>query len=147
MIEVTASCEIDAPAEAVWPVLTDLDKFHIWNPFIRSARGTTEVGGTVHVRVLPSFGVPLAFRATVIDREVNRTLRWCGHVVWPWLARGDHTFAIEPLGARRVRLVQRETFSGVLPWLGRRLLAREARRGFGAMNRALAARIAGEAVS
>jgi hypothetical protein len=145
MIEITASCDIDAPAEAVWSVLTDLENFHIWNPFIRSARGTTEVGGTVHVRVLPSLGVPLGFHATVLDREVNRALRWRGHVVAPWLARGDHSFTIERLDARRVRLVQRETFSGVLPWLGRRLLAREARRGFDAMNRALAARAGGEA--
>ncbi|HEU4727460.1 MAG TPA: SRPBCC domain-containing protein [Kofleriaceae bacterium] len=140
MIEVTCTKDIDAPAEAVWSVLTDLRKFRVWNPFMRDARGSAEVGGTVHVRVQPSFGVPLVFHAEVLERQDNRTLHWRGHVGAPWLACGDHTFTIEPLGAGRARLVQHEKFSGLVPWLARRLLAREARRGFAAMNTALAAR-------
>lgn len=145
MIEVTASCDIEAPAEAVWSVLTDLAQFRIWNPFIRDAHGSTEVGGTVHVRVRPALGVPLSFEAKVLDRRPNRALRWRGHVGAPWLAEGDHTFTIEPLGERRVRLVQRERFGGVLPWIARRLVTREARHGFDAMNQALAARVRDEA--
>lgn len=141
MIEVHATTEIDAPAEAVWSVLTDLGSFKTWNPFIRDAHGTTDVGGSVQVRVQPSIGIPLVFRAKVQSREDNRALRWVGHVGRPWLARGDHTFTIEPIGEHRVRFVQHETFTGVLPWLGRRLLVREAKRGFDAMNRALGARV------
>lgn len=142
MIEITASCDIDAPAEAVWSVLTDLDQFQTWNPFIRHAAGSTAVGGRVRVQVRPSLGVPLVFRATVYGREDHRALRWRGHVGAPWLACGDHTFTIEPLGDGRSRLVQRETFTGLVPWLAGRLLARETKRGFDAMNRALAARAA-----
>ena len=141
MIEVQATQEIDAPAEAVWSVLTELDKFAAWNPFIRDASGSTAVGGTVHVRVLPSLGIRLAFDAKVVAVTPNRELRWQGHVLSRWLASGDHTFAIEPMGDGRVRFVQREKFSGILPWLARRLLAREAQRGFDAMNTALAARV------
>jgi uncharacterized protein YndB with AHSA1/START domain len=48
MIEVKAATEIDASAEAVWSVLTALEQFKTWNPFIRDARGTTEVGGEVY---------------------------------------------------------------------------------------------------
>lgn len=140
MIEVTASYDIDAPAEAVWSVLTDLSQFHVWNPFIQEASGSTELGGTVRVRVRPSLRIPLGFRAKIYDREPNRWLRWRGHVGAPWLASGDHSFTIEPLADGRSRLVQRETFTGALPWLTRRLLAREAQRGFDAMNRALADR-------
>ena len=141
MIEITASYDIDASPEAVWSVLTDLEKFHFWNPFIRNARGSTELGGTVHVRVQSSLRVPLGFRARVYDREPNRRLRWRGHVAAPWLAFGDHSFTIEPLGEHRARLVQHETFTGVLPWLAERMLARETQRGFDAMNRALAERV------
>jgi hypothetical protein len=141
MIEVNAATEIDASAEAVWSVLTDLNSFKAWNPFIRDARGTTDVGGSVRVRVRPSVGIPLVFHAKVLSREDNHELRWTGHVFSPWLARGDHTFTIEALGKDRVRFVQRETFSGLLPWLAKRLLAREARRGFDAMNQALGARV------
>ena len=141
MIEVTASYDIDASPEAVWSVLTDLTQFHLWNPFIRNASGSTELGGEVRVRVRPSLRVPLGFRARVYDRERNRRLRWRGHVAAPWLAFGDHSFTIEPLGEHRTRLVQRETFTGILPRLARRLLERETQRGFDAMNRALAERV------
>lgn len=141
MLEVNAATEIAASPEAVWSVLMDLDHFKSWNPFIRNAAGSTEVGGTVHVRVRPSLGVPLAFRATVVARDDNRELRWRGHVGAPWLASGDHTFTIEPLDGGRVRFVQHETFAGVLPRLAAWLLAREAKRGFEAMNHALEARV------
>jgi hypothetical protein len=143
MFEINATTEIDAPAETVWSVLTDLGQFHAWNPFIRDAQGDPDLGGTVHVRVLPSLGVPLRFHAMVVDREDNHSLRWRGHVVAPWLACGDHSFTIEPLGDKRVRFVQRETFSGLLPWLGRRLFTREVQRGFDAMNHALELRAEG----
>jgi hypothetical protein len=147
MIEVRAAQEIDAPAEAVWSVLTELDSFGSWNPFIRRAHGSTEVGGKVHVNVRPSLGIPLAFDAVVVSATPNRELRWRGHVLSKWLAAGDHTFAIEPLDGGRVRFVQRETFTGILPWLASRLLAREAKRGFDAMNNALASRVEREHVS
>jgi len=141
MIEVEATQEIDATPEAVWSVLTELDQFAAWNPFIRDASGTTEVGGTVHVRVLPSLGIRLAFDAEVVAATPNRELHWRGHVLSRWLAAGDHTFTIEPMADGRVRFVQRERFSGILPWLASRLLAREAKRGFDAMNSALARRV------
>ena len=35
---------IDAPAEVVWQLLSDLPGFASWNPFIREARGTAQVG-------------------------------------------------------------------------------------------------------
>jgi hypothetical protein len=140
MIEVRASQDIDASPAVVWSVLTDLDSFPVWNPFIRHAHGSTEVGGTVHVRVRPRFRIPLGFHAKVIARTADRELRWRGHVLSPWLASGDHTFAIEPRPDGGVTFVQRETFGGVLPWLAKRLLAREAKRGFDAMNDALATR-------
>lgn len=140
MVEVRSSTEIEAPAETVWSVLTDLDGFRTWNPFIRHASGSTAVGGTVRVRVRPSMGGRLRFKATVLERDDLRTLHWRGHVLRPWFASGDHTFTIVPLDGDRTRLVQHERFTGIVPRLAGRLLAREARRGFDAMNAALDAR-------
>lgn len=79
-------------------MLTDLQRFREWNPFIRSAEGSTELGGTVGVHVRSSFGLPLAFHATVLESHVNRELHWQGHVVAPWLACGEHWSTIEPQG-------------------------------------------------
>ena len=137
MIELRCATEIDAPAGVVWRTLTDLEHFAEWNPFIREASGSTAVGATVHVRAEPRPGLHLPFDATILEREEERELRWRGSFLAPWLAGGEHTFTIEPLGERRVRFVQREIFSGVLPRLLAPLLVRETRRGFDAMNQAL----------
>jgi hypothetical protein len=126
MLQVRAATEIHASPAAVWRVLTDLPRFRLWNPFIRAARGSTMKGGTVRVRV-----EGLHFAARITEREDERELRWDGHVGADWLARGDHVFTITQLADGWVRFHQVETFSGVLPWLLRGLLARQARRGFG----------------
>jgi hypothetical protein len=133
MLQVRAATEIHASPAAVWRVLTDLPRFRLWNPFIRAARGSTMKGGTVRVRV-----EGLHFAARITERQDERELRWDGHVGADWLARGDHVFTITQLADGWVRFHQVETFSGVLPWLLRGLLARQARRGFEAMNAALA---------
>jgi hypothetical protein len=136
MLQVRAATEIRATPAAVWRVLTDLPRFRRWNPFIRAARGSTLKGGTVKVCV--EAAIPLHFAARITERHDERELRWDGHVGADWLARGDHVFTITRLADGWVRFHQTETFSGLLPWLLRPLLARQARRGFEAMNAALA---------
>jgi 3-oxoacyl-[acyl-carrier-protein] synthase-3 len=139
--ELVEAIEIDASADRVWDALTDFERYPAWNPFIRQAHGELAVGGRIDVAVRPSLGVPLHFHATVLACEPKRALVWRGDLGGAWLAGGEHAFELEPLGADRVRFVQREVFSGAVPRLLRRLLEHEARRGFRAMNEALAARV------
>jgi len=140
-IEVTATTDVAASAGAVWRVLTELESYRDWNPFIRRASGSLEVGGTVHVRVRPSIPIPLAFSATVVSRDEGRELHWFGCVGGAaWLASGEHWFRVEPIDDHHTRFVQVERFDGLLPRAARGLLERQARHGFEAMNRELAAR-------
>ncbi len=142
MMKIVASTEIDAPAEAVWSVLTDLARFADWNPFIRTASGCATVGGQIHVQLEHSIAAPqLSFVARILVCEPNRKLRWRGHLLAPWLGGTDHAFTIEPAANGRVRFVQREIFRGLLPRLAWRTLARATRRGFRAMNEALKSRV------
>ncbi len=141
MIEVRASIEVEASATTVWRVLTDLASYHEWNPFIRDASGSLEVGGKVSVRVRPPMGIhQLAFQATVLSRDEERELHWRGSLGGSWLASGEHWFRIEPLDEHRVRFLQVERFEGLLSSIARRLLEPQARIGFEAMNAKLAAR-------
>jgi hypothetical protein len=140
MRDITVETTIAAPADRVWRILTELPRYPEWNPFIRRARGSLEVGGTVRVRVRAALGIPLRFRARIVASEPGRELRWRGQVGGAWLAMGEHSFRIEPAGEGHVRFVQHEHLAGLLPRLLHRLVEREARRGFEAMNRELAAR-------
>jgi hypothetical protein len=143
VIDVVVATEILAPAETVWRVLTDLDRYHEWNPFIRRARGSIRRGGRVKVRVKSRARIPLRFAATVTGVEDRRWFEWRGTLGPAWLACGDHRFEIEPIDARRVRLIQHERLDGAVSHVLPRLLEREIRTGFLAMNRALAARAEG----
>ena len=137
MIEVNVATEIAAPAATVWNILTELDQFAAWNPFIRNARGKLEPGATDRVRVHPGIGIPLHFSAKVLDYSQGRELHWRGHFGSRVVASGEHWFELVSLGPERVRFRQRERFSGIVPRLGKKLLEREARHGFEVMNEAL----------
>ncbi len=141
MGEVRVETPIEATAEAIWAVLTDLRHYADWNPFIRQVRGSLEVGGDVRVRADAGLAVPLRFSATVLAHEEARELRWRGHVGAPWIGSGEHAFRIEPIDETHVRFVQHEVFSGALPAVMRPVLERRTRALFSAMNNALKARV------
>lgn len=140
MIEVRSEIDIDASADTVWEVLTDLGRFAEWNPFIREAAGTPAVGARLDVRVTTAIGLRPSFHPVVDVCDRGHELRWHGHYVSPALGSGDHTFHIEPLAEGKVRFVQRELFAGALVRATGPLLRRETQRGFAAMNQALKAR-------
>lgn len=138
---VSSGIAIDAPAKVVWSILVDLPSYAEWNPFIRRASGSLELGGVVHVRVAALHGVPpLRFSATILERDEGRLLRWRGTFVGAWLGSGDHRFELEPIDEGRVRLTQIERFGGLLSSVLGSRFAPEIRDGFNAMNVALAAR-------
>jgi hypothetical protein len=138
--ELRSEIEIEAPAERVWQLLTDFSSFPQWNPFIRHASGTIQVGERLEVNIQPSGARGMTFRPSVLKAEPNRELRWLGHLLIPGLFDGEHIFSIEPRGEGRVRFTQREIFTGLLVPLFARGLDTDTRRGFDEMNRALKAR-------
>src|SRR2546426_2371409 len=147
MLELRTEIEVEAPAERVWAVLLDFERFPDWNPSIRSIRGQALVGSRVEVFLGASGTGPMRFRPTVKAVVPNRELRWLGRLGLPRLFDGEHIFQIEPLGPTRAQFVQRERFRGLFVPLLARSLNRDARRGFEEMNRALRERVAVSTVS
>jgi len=129
--------EIAAPAGRVWRILTDLDAFPAWNPFIRRASGELRTGGRLDILLQPHGGSSMRFRPTVLNATPERELRWIGHLLVPGIFDGEHIFQIEPNGRGGVRFTQMEHFSGLLLPLLRGKLRRETLPGFEAMNEAL----------
>lgn len=127
--------EIDAPVETVWEVITDLDAYYEWNPFIPMASGEPHVGERIRIRVEPPGSFGGTFRPRVEIHEPNRRLVWLGRLGLPGLFDGRHDLAAESLPESRTRFVQRETFSGLLVPVFFRENA--VRRGYESMNAAL----------
>lgn len=140
MKELRTEIEIQASPEKVWQVLTDLDKYPEWNPFICHALGKAETGKTVDIDFQPD-GKGLKLHCTVARFRSNRELSWKYHVMHPLLFRGEHIFTIEPLGENCVRFIDREEFNGLLVFTQAKDIDTNTKTGFEAMDKALKARV------
>ncbi|MFD0855416.1 SRPBCC family protein [Actinomadura adrarensis] len=132
--------EIDARPALVWKVLTDLRAYPEWNPFIVSSEGEVRKGGKlVNKLVQKGGGGSMTFKPTVLVAEPEKEYRWIGRFLVPGIVDGEHYFLLEALdGGERTRLVQGETFTGVVvPFAGGAIDVEEE---FADMNRALKAR-------
>ena len=119
MIDYSISVQIDAPPERVWPVMSDIERWHEWTPSIRSVRRTNagpfEVGA--RARVYQPKLPPANWIVTALHDGRS--------FVWESRAPGVHVIArhaIEPVGAgsRATLSIQ---YSGVIGTIFGRLTA------------------------
>jgi hypothetical protein len=126
---------IQAPARAVWAVLTDFSSHSAWDPFLTRIEGQPVVGHKLAVR----FHNGMTMRPTVTKVEEERTLEWFGKLLFGGLFDGRHRFELVAEG-EATRLVHSEQFSGMLVPLVKTVLA-DTERGFEQLNLALKRRV------
>ncbi|KTG09116.1 hypothetical protein AUR64_15070 [Haloprofundus marisrubri] len=114
MKHIRTSIDIEAPPSIVWEILTDLDAYHEWNPYITEASGEVEEGEIVEIHVEPTGRRQSTLDCRVTNVVPERRLQWVGELRVPGLFRGRHTFELDALGDDRTRLVNREEVSGLL---------------------------------
>ncbi len=131
---------IDAPPEAVWAVLTDLESYADWNPFVVSSQGTVAVGERLVNRLQQPGGKAMTFRPRVTVVEQHRVFEWLGRLGLPGVFDGRHRFELEST-TTGTRFTHTEAFNGVLVRFMRRSLDTQTVQGFEAMNQALKARV------
>ncbi len=140
MKELRTEIEIQATPDTVWQVLTDLDKYPEWNPFIYHAIGMAQVGKKVDI-TFKSGSKEMMLHCTVVKVEPNKELRWKYHVALPVLFSGEHSFIIEQVGSNKVRFIDREIFNGILVSSQSKDIDTNSKQGFEAMDKALKARV------
>ena len=118
---ISATVEIAAPPMTVWAVITDLDRYPEWNPLFPEASGKVAVGSRITLlSVHPANGRLMTIKPTIIVAEPGVELRWTAGL--PGIIGGEHSFALTPLTGG-TRLVQSESFRGVLAPFSRRTMA------------------------
>ena len=108
MREYVATTTINAPAEAVWAVLTDGSKWPEWDPFCEKIEGTIALGNKIKAFTKLSPG--RAFPVKVAEFVPNERMTWTGGMPLG-LFKGERTFVLESNGAT-TDFELRERFSG-----------------------------------
>jgi len=140
-----AEVEIEASADTVFAVLTDLEAYPSWNPFTSRVASTLEVGAPIRLRV--HLG-RLTLTQVEHVREVTPPAPE-GRVAWgirtavPWLLRAERVQTITPLGEARCRYTTVDTIGGLLEPLVTMLFGPALDEGFTTMAEALRRRAEG----
>lgn len=127
---------IDSGVANVWNVLTNFDAYPIWNPFIKSIKGEKKVGQNLIVSIKPPNSKGMTFKPIITQLNANSEFRWKGKFLMPGIFDGEHYFRLFQLNVNQTKLIQGETFSGILVGLMSSML-NDTEEGFKQMNLSL----------
>ena len=131
--------EIEAPAERVWDILVDFERYGEWNPFTTRVEASLEVGSRVmlHVR-LGWLNRKQPERIETV--EPPHLLAWGTTMGARFLLVARREQRLEGLGPNRCRYLTTDATSGLLTPLVALLFGRLIRQGFNDMAAALKTR-------
>jgi hypothetical protein len=127
---------IGASAEKVWGILTNLNAFQEWNPFMIKSKGEVKPKARL-VNTMQIEKTTMTFKPVVQQVIPNAYFDWVGHLLMPGIFDGHHYFRIESIHDQQVKLVHGENFSGILSSIIFRKIGNDTRLGFIKMNQAL----------
>lgn len=134
---------VQAPAEVIWDVLYDLERWHEWNPLYPRATGQIRLGQTLDMTLALPGQPERQIQPVVLEWVPNEQLHW-RLTLLGGLIKTLRYIEITPLSETGCIVDNGEIFGGLMgPSLGRRM-ARPVRQGFKAMNEALKARAEAE---
>jgi hypothetical protein len=113
---IQADIWIERPPEDVWKVLAATSEYGSWNPMISRMSGELREGNIIEF-VEGSATDGMVFHPTILVAKPGKELTWMGHVWFPGIFDGEHSFTLDGTGSR-THFIQRERFSG---WLVGRL--------------------------
>jgi hypothetical protein len=137
MKTVYATIQIAAAPMDVWVVLTDLSRYRKWNPLFPEASGEIAVGNRIMLHSMAPNGRVRTVRPKILVADPGVELSWKATI--PGLMGGIHRFELSPED-NGTRLVQSETFAGILVPISGQVIAR-AEAGYHAVNKALKKRV------
>lgn len=135
-LELRTEIMIKASPARVWEVLMDFDKYGAWNPFILSISGKAKVGEKLIAHI-----DGMKFKPKVLKLERGRKFVWLGHLLFPGLFDGRHSFELVEQTDGSTHFIHGESFKGILVPLFKKQLMAQTKTGFEAMNEALKSRV------
>lgn len=129
---------VQAPSEAIWALLSDLEGWKAWNPLYPQAAGQIRIGSVLTLTLALPGEAHRTIRPVVVDWVPREQLLW-RLTALGGLVRTTRYIEIEQLEGGGCILSNGEFFGGLLGPMVARRLRTAVRRGFAAMNEALKA--------
>ena len=133
--EVRTEITIRSSPAAVWGMLTDVDNYPDWHPYIKKIEGKLSPKSKIKVTYKKDDTREGTFSAYIIDNEVNKQLSWGGSL--DFIFRAKHYYSIEAVGTDSVRLIQGEYWRGIFGGMYGKKIYRDTARKFELMNQKL----------
>ncbi len=112
-MQIRTEITIDASKEKVWNILTDLDNYKNWNPFIIISEGKVREGNQI-INTMKNGRDIMKFKPIILKVEENNYFEWLGSLWFKGLFDGRHYFKIESADENQIKLIHGEHFSGIL---------------------------------
>jgi hypothetical protein len=128
---------IKASPEKVWNIFTDFEKYPLWNPFIKSLKGTPAVRKNIEVFLQPPANKGMRFKPKVLVYDSLHEFRWIGKLFISRLFDGEHAFILKDNKDGTTTFIQYERFRGILVPFLKKMLDNNTRAGFNQMNESL----------
>ena len=134
---------MQASAEAIWAVLSDLSRWSEWNPLYPRAEGALRIGERLDLDLALPGRSRRRIRPTIVDWVPNEQIHW-KLSMFGGLMRTVRYFEIEQLAPGSCIFSNGELFDGALGPLVARRMRKTIRAGFASLGEALKARVMGE---
>lgn len=125
--------EINAPAQLVWEVITDLPRYGEWNPFVLECQSTLMPGEAINMKV--KLGSKLqAANEVMLENVAGKRLAYRMKPVPPGALSSFRSHDIESLGTDRTRYQSHFELLGWMMPLVRGLMGKHLEAGFAGMT-------------
>ena len=138
-VVISSTAEIDAPADELWRILVDLERYPEWNPFTPGVVSTLRPGDPIRMDVQMG-GKRRVQTETVSVHEPGRRLCWDVTMGWRGLLNTRRCQTLEPLFTGGTRYQTRLEMHGLLAGLVNRLYGQHIQKGFDDLAAALRTR-------
>ena len=129
---------VQAPADVIWPILSDLPSWAEWNPLYPAARGEIHIGERLTLDVAVPGQAVRTIQPRILDWAPNDHIHW-RLVLMRGLITSTRYLEIEIMGETSCIVSNGELFTGPLSFLVRSQ-RRAIRQGFDAMGEAIKTR-------
>ena len=136
----TSEAQIDASPERVYDVLTDLERYSEWNPWIIAVRGDGRVGGPPVEAEVKLGNKTMTVGHRILVAAPPQVFQWCDVGWFTHFVYGQRTRYVRARPDGGVDYHVELLLAGSLVWLVRVLYERHLRAGMDAETAALKAR-------